>query len=62
MSRLSEILGVKEGQEFTFDKNGFRSIMDMPTSSRLLCFDLSMRADDDGFVNSPSGIEELPFA
>lgn len=26
MSRLSEILGVEEGQEFTFDKNGLRSI------------------------------------
>lgn len=26
MSRLSKILGVEEGQEFTFDKNGLRSI------------------------------------
>ena len=26
MSRLSEILGVEEGREFTFDKNGLRSI------------------------------------
>lgn len=38
------------------------TFMDMPTSSRFLYFDLSMRADDDGFANSPSGIEELPFA
>lgn len=26
MSRLSEVLGVEEGREFTFDKNGLRSI------------------------------------
>ena len=29
------------------------SFIDMPTSSRLLYYDVSMRADDDGFVNSP---------
>lgn len=30
--------------------------IDMPTSARLLYYDLSMRADDDGFVNSPKKI------
>lgn len=29
------------------------AFLDMPTSSRLLYYDLGMRADDDGFVNSP---------
>lgn len=32
------------------------SFIDMPTTARLLYFDLSMRADDDGFVNSPKKI------
>lgn len=30
--------------------------IDMPVTSRLLYYDLSMRADDDGFVNSPKKI------
>jgi hypothetical protein len=30
--------------------------IEMPASARLLYFDLSMRADDDGFVNSPKKI------
>ena len=29
------------------------AFLDMPTSTRLLYYDLGMRADDDGFVNSP---------
>lgn len=36
--------------------------LDMPTSSRLLYFDLSMRADDDGFVNSPKKIIRMTGA
>lgn len=38
------------------------SFIDMPTSSRLLYFDLSMRADDDGFVNSPKKIMRMTGA
>lgn len=38
------------------------TFMDMPTSSRLLYFDLSMRADDDGFVNSPKKIMRMTGA
>ena len=29
------------------------SFLDMPVSARLLYYDLGMRADDDGFINSP---------
>ena len=36
--------------------------IDMPTSTRLLYFDLSMRADDDGFVNSPKKIIRMTGA
>lgn len=32
------------------------AFLDMPMSARLLYYDLSMRADDDGFVNSPRKI------
>jgi len=32
------------------------AFLDMPISSRLLYYDLAMRADDDGFVNSPKKI------
>lgn len=32
------------------------AFIDMPMSARLLYYDLSMRADDDGFVNSPKKI------
>ena len=33
--------------------------LDMPMSSQLLYFHLSMRADDDGFVNSPKKIQKI---
>lgn len=33
--------------------------LDMPTSSRLLYYDLSMRADDEGFVSSPKKIVRM---
>lgn len=36
--------------------------LDMPTSSRLLYFDLSMRADDDGFIASPKKIIKMTNA
>lgn len=36
--------------------------IDMPTGSRLLYYDLSMRADDDGFVNSPKKIMRMTGA
>lgn len=32
------------------------AFIDMPMSARLLYYDLAMRADDDGFVNSPKRI------
>ena len=38
------------------------TFIDMPTSSRLLYYDLSMRADDDGFVNSPKKIMRMTGA
>lgn len=38
------------------------AFLDMPTSSRLLYFDLSMRADDDGFINNPKKIARMTGA
>lgn len=38
------------------------NFLDMPMSSRLLYYDLSMRADDDGFVNSPKKIMRITGA
>lgn len=35
------------------------AFLDMPISARLLYYDLSMRADDDGFVNSPKKIMKI---
>ncbi len=36
--------------------------IDMPTSTRLLYYDLGMRADDDGFVDSPKKIMKITGA
>ncbi len=35
------------------------AFLDMPTSARLLYYDLGMRADDDGFVNAPKKIMRI---
>lgn len=35
------------------------AFIDMPVSARLLYYDLGMRADDDGFVNSPKKIMRM---
>ena len=35
------------------------AFLDMPITARLLYYDLSMRADDDGFVNSPRKIQRM---
>ena len=35
------------------------AFLDMPQSSRLLYYDLSMRADDDGFVSNPKKIMRM---
>lgn len=35
------------------------AFLDMPISARLLYYDLSMRADDDGFINSPKKIQRM---
>ncbi len=35
------------------------AFLDMPVSARLLYYDLGMRADDDGFVNSPKKIMKM---
>ena len=35
------------------------AFLDMPVTARLLYYDLSMRADDDGFVNSPKKIMKM---
>lgn len=41
------------------DSDGF---LDMPGSARLLYYDLGMRADDDGFVDSPKKIMRMTGA
>ncbi|MDY6970192.1 MAG: hypothetical protein SVR08_16270 [Spirochaetota bacterium] len=38
------------------------NFIDMPATARLLYYDLSMRADDDGFVNSPHKIIKMTNA
>ena len=38
------------------------AFIDMPASARLLYYDLAMRADDDGFVNSPKKIARMTGA
>ncbi len=38
------------------------AFLEMPMSARLLYFDLSMRADDDGFINSPKKIMKIDGA
>ena len=35
------------------------SFLDMPVTARLLYYDLAMRADDDGFINSPKKIMRM---
>jgi len=35
------------------------AFLDMPVTARLLYYDLGMRADDDGFVNSPKKITRM---
>jgi len=35
------------------------AFLDMPISARLLYYDLGMRADDDGFINSPKKIMRI---
>lgn len=35
------------------------AFLDMPVSARLLYYDLGMRADDDGFVNSPKKVMRM---
>lgn len=42
--------------KFIVDSDAF---IDMPMSARLLYYDLGMRADDDGFVNSPKKIMRM---
>ncbi len=38
------------------------AFLDMPVTARLLYYDLAMRADDDGFVNSPKKIMRIVMA
>ena len=35
------------------------AFLDMPVSTQLLYFHLSMRADDDGFINNPKKIQRM---
>jgi len=44
---------------FSMDIIDTDHFLDMPATTQLLYFHLSMRADDDGFVSSPKGIIKL---
>ena len=35
------------------------AFLDMPMSTQVLYFHLSMRADDDGFINNPKKIQRM---
>ena len=35
------------------------AFLDMPLSSQALYFHLSMRADDDGFINNPRKVQRM---
>ena len=41
---------------FSLDVIDLDSFIEMPISAKLLYYDLGMRADDDGFINSPKKI------
>lgn len=45
--------------KYIIDSDAF---LEMPMSARLLYYDLNMRADDDGFVNSPKKIQRITGA
>lgn len=38
------------------------AFLDMPLSTQALYFHLSMRADDDGFINNPKKVQRLIMA
>lgn len=60
---VSELLGscVTMAERRMFAKTIIDSdaFLDMPTTSQLLYFHLSMRADDDGFVNKPKSVMRM---
>ena len=58
---LAIIGGNKMAEKRMFSKTIIDSdaFLDMPLSSQALYFHLSMRADDDGFVNNPKKIQRL---
>lgn len=47
---------------FSMDIVDSDAFLDMPTSARLLYYDLGMRADDDGFVDNPKKIVRMTGA
>lgn len=47
---------------FSLDIVDSDAFLEMPTSARLLYYDLGMRADDDGFVSSPKKILKITSA
>lgn len=47
---------------FSLDVTDTDLFLDMPTSARLLYFDLGMRADDDGFISNYKKIVRMTGA
>jgi hypothetical protein len=54
--------GVAERRMFAKTIIDSDAFLDMPSSARLLYYDLGMRADDDGFCNSPKKIMRISGA
>lgn len=56
---MSTIAEKRMFAKYIIDSDAF---LEMPMSARLLYYDLNMRADDDGFVNSPKKIQRITGA
>lgn len=57
--RKGEFWGMAERRMFAKSIIDSDAFLDMPITARLLYYDLAMRADDDGFVNSPKKIMRI---
>ena len=57
--RNEEVIKVAERRMFAKTIIDSDAFLDMSVTARLLYYDLSMRADDDGFVNSPKKIMRM---
>lgn len=59
MEKKKGIVTVAERRMFTKKITESDAFLDMPSSTQMLYFHLSMNADDDGFVNNPRRIQRM---